>query len=65
MTCPRCGEECERDMVDVGCGEMPASPWGCPNCYWVEEPVALDDEPGPAGPSPEEFIEKFAPRRRA
>jgi len=34
--CPQCGEPCERDMVDVGIGEIPSGPWGCPNCHWVE-----------------------------
>lgn len=36
MKCPVCGEDCERDMVDVGVCEIPAGPWGCPNCDWVE-----------------------------
>lgn len=46
MTCPKCGAECERDMVDVGIGEIPAGPWGCPECHWVEpNPGAVD----PAG----------------
>lgn len=37
LTCPKCGGECERDMVDVGVGEIPAGPWGCPVCHWVED----------------------------
>jgi hypothetical protein len=36
MTCPECGEECERDTVDIGVGEQPVGPWGCPTCHWVE-----------------------------
>ena len=36
MICPNCGEECTRDMVDVGVGEIPSGPWGCENCHWVE-----------------------------
>lgn len=36
MNCPNCGAECERDEVDVGVGTMPAGPWGCPECHWVE-----------------------------
>jgi hypothetical protein len=48
MKCPRCGEECERPMVDVGVGEIPCGPWGCENCHWVEdispEEQALLDE---------------------
>lgn len=46
MKCPNCGGECERDMVDVGVGEMPSGPWGCPECQWVEgqEPGDPDGE---------------------
>jgi hypothetical protein len=36
MLCPRCGEPCEQDTVDIGVGEQPVGPWGCPNCHWVE-----------------------------
>ncbi len=36
MNCPKCGTPCERDEVDVGVGSLPAGPWGCPECYWVE-----------------------------
>lgn len=36
MTCPQCGADCERDMVDVGIGEIPSGPWGCPECHWVD-----------------------------
>lgn len=36
MKCPNCGEQCERDMVDVGVGEMPSGPYGCENCGWVD-----------------------------
>lgn len=39
MKCPRCGEPCERDMVDVGVGEIPAGPWGCFTCHWTEGDV--------------------------
>jgi hypothetical protein len=31
----------ERDVIDVGCGEMPAGHWGCPECHYVE-PTILD-----------------------
>lgn len=34
--CPNCGDYIERDMVDVGVGEIPCGPWGCPSCHWVE-----------------------------
>lgn len=33
--CPKCGENCARDEVDVGVGVI-AGPWGCPNCGWSE-----------------------------
>jgi hypothetical protein len=41
MICPSCeGRELEQDMVDVGVGEVPCGPRGCPDCGWVEgEPV--------------------------
>ena len=41
MICPSCeGRELEQDMVDVGVGEIPCSPLGCPDCHWVDgEPV--------------------------
>lgn len=35
MLCPQCGEPCVQDTVDIGVGEQPVGPWGCPNCYWV------------------------------
>lgn len=37
MNCPKCDHPCERDMVDVGVGEIPCGPWGCPNCFWCED----------------------------
>jgi hypothetical protein len=34
-------------MVDVGVGEIPAGPWGCPACQWVEPEVEeYGDEAG-------------------
>jgi hypothetical protein len=33
--CPKCGEQCERDSVDVGVGVMDG-PYGCPGCGWSE-----------------------------
>lgn len=47
MNCPQCGEVCERDMVDIGLGEMPTGPFGCENCGWVQPPeqdLFLKDE---------------------
>jgi hypothetical protein len=34
--CPRCGGETEQEIVDVGPGEIPCGPRGCPACHWVE-----------------------------
>lgn len=47
MKCPNCGEECTRDMVDVGVCEIPSGPYGCENCGWVE-PDPLKDLLKPA-----------------
>lgn len=35
MICPQCGEECDRDSVDIGIGVM-NGPWGCYSCGWSE-----------------------------
>lgn len=35
MICPNCGEDCDRDEVDVGIGVM-RGPWGC-FCGWSED----------------------------
>ena len=41
-TCPKCGSpNYEREMVDVGCGEIPAGPWGCLNCGYVEHETEM------------------------
>ena len=34
MKCPKCGEECMRESVDVGVGTI-HGPWGC-YCGWSE-----------------------------
>lgn len=34
--CPNCGGELHQDMVDVGVGEIPCGPIGCPGCNWFE-----------------------------
>ncbi len=34
--CPNCGAELEQDTVDVGVGEMPIGPRGCPECHWFD-----------------------------
>ena len=49
MKCPNCGEECTRDMVDVGVCSIPSGPMGCENCGWVEPNVAdlLNDREHP------------------
>lgn len=35
MKCPKCGEECQRDEVDIGVG-IQYGPFGCPSCAWSE-----------------------------
>ena len=35
--CPKCGEECQRDEVDVGVGVI-TGPWGCYSCGWSDDP---------------------------
>lgn len=35
MNCPQCGQECDRDSVDVGVGVI-HGPWGCYGCGWSE-----------------------------
>jgi len=45
MDCPKCGEECCRDQVDVGVGIM-YGPWGC-MCGWSEYPE-FDSSDGPS-----------------
>lgn len=34
-TCPKCGELCDRDSVDVEVGVI-YGPWGCYCCGWSE-----------------------------
>ena len=36
MKCPKCGEECDRESVDVGVGVI-CGPLGC-YCGWSEDP---------------------------
>lgn len=33
--CPECGDECDRDAVDIGVG-IQHGPWFCPSCGWNE-----------------------------
>lgn len=44
MECENCGEECERDEVDVGVGVI-YGPYGCYACGWSEDP-AYDSSKG-------------------
>lgn len=37
MNCPKCGEECDRDSVDIGVGLL-LGPWGCWRCGWSDDP---------------------------
>lgn len=46
MNCPKCGEDCCRDEVDVGVGII-YGPYGC-SCGWSEDPYY----DGSDGPSP-------------
>jgi ribosomal protein L37AE/L43A len=34
--CPKCGEECQREEVDIGVG-IQTGPWYCTSCDWSEE----------------------------
>lgn len=46
MKCPKCGQELQCDMVDIGVGEIQCGPYVCEPCDWVEdspESVTLDD----------------------
>lgn len=36
QTCPKCGEECDRESCDVEVGVI-HGPWGCP-CGYSEDP---------------------------
>jgi hypothetical protein len=48
MLCPKCGEECDRDEVDVGVGVL-YGPWGCGCCGWSDdERYDCSDGPSPA-----------------
>jgi hypothetical protein len=49
MNCPKCGEECDRDEVDVGVGVI-YGPYGC-GCGWSEDPNYDYSE----GPSPQQL----------
>lgn len=47
LPCPKCGESCNRDSVDVGVGVI-YGPWGCA-CGWSEDPqYDCSDGPSPA-----------------
>jgi hypothetical protein len=47
MKCPECGEDCDRDSVDIGVG-IQYGPWGCYACGWSEydRERAERDNPG-------------------
>jgi hypothetical protein len=36
LQCPKCGEPCDRESVDVGIGVV-YGPWGC-ICGWSQDP---------------------------
>ena len=48
--CPKCGEECSRDSVDVGVGVI-YGPWGC-ICGWSSDPHYDASN----GPSPAQLV---------
>jgi hypothetical protein len=37
MKCKNCGNDCDRDEVDVGIGVI-YGPYGCYQCGWSEDP---------------------------
>lgn len=57
VTCPKCGEECDRDEVDVGVGVI-YGPWGCA-CGWSSDPrYDSSDGPSPARlENPDHFVD--------
>jgi len=46
MQCPKCGEGCDRDEVDVGVGVI-YGPWGCHCCGWSQS-AEYDRSEGPS-----------------
>ena len=46
MKCPNCGEECNRDEVDVGVGVI-SGPWSCYECGWSED-IDYNKSDGPS-----------------
>jgi len=44
MTCPQCGEAATQDVVDVGPCSVPAGPYGCEHCGWVQNETDVDRE---------------------
>ena len=44
--CPKCGEECLRESVDVGVGFI-HGPYGCPGCGWSEDSMYDHSDGGP------------------
>jgi hypothetical protein len=61
MNCPKCGEECWRDSVDVGVGYQ-YGPWGCPGCGWSES-KQYDHSEGKTAPAqtenPEWYVDQW------
>jgi hypothetical protein len=62
--CPKCGEECQRDEVDVGVGII-YGPWGCPGCGWSSDPQYDHSEGGACKaqsenyPDAERYVDQF------
>ena len=60
QACPRCGDECYRDEVDVGVGVI-YGPYGCPFCGWSED-SDYDSSSGMWSRSPEwpgRYLDQF------
>lgn len=59
--CPKCGEECDRESVDVGVGII-YGPWGCPACGWSSSPE-YDHSDGKTAPAqadhPDYYVDQF------
>jgi hypothetical protein len=61
QTCPKCGDECCRDEVDIGVGTI-YGPWGCPGCGWSSHPE-YDHSGGKTAPAqaenPEHYVDQW------
>ncbi len=60
MKCPKCGEDCWRDAVDVGVCLI-YGPWGCGNCFWSDDKrYDRSEGPSPAQKEhPDYYVDQF------